>query len=380
MEIIELKSQLNYSKKSSPLLDFKFNENIKFIKQGLHFILFITITNKIIIYRPHCIKKQQITFCNYPSNKNILFIESCPSYIILVNEENEFYINRDAQFYLRNDSLTFEKLNDLKIKDNIKFIRASEDVFVIVTKNNLIYNYGTKPFVNYNNNQPSELKLYTIPNENNLQIKDLQCGNCHIILLNKNGELYGLGDNQYGQLGLDDIEKVYYFTKINLDFKVKKIICNNDNTLLINEFNELYVCGINFNNQLGLCEKIIKTFTNIVIYDNYFRLVKVENCFKTLFNFSLISDVNNDFYICGKKENIPFDCNNLLSNTFTKINNIQTKDKKYIYPITLLNECFIVKCNYLINLEECEEIENSLGLNCLQKLKSEKLADISILF
>ncbi|KAL9641926.1 hypothetical protein ABK040_000864 [Willaertia magna] len=283
MEIIELKSQLNYSKKSSPLLDFKFNENIKFIKQGLHFILFITITNKIIIYRPHCIKKQQITICNYPSNKNILFIESCPSYIILVNEENEFYINRDAQFYLRNDSLTFEKLNDLKIKENIKFIRASEDVFVIVTKNNLIYNYGTKPFVNYNNNQPSELKLYTIPNENNLQIKDLQ-------------------------------------------------------------------------------------------------LVTVENCFKTLFNFSLISDVNNDFYICGKKENIPFDCNNLLSNTFTKINNIQTKDKKYIYPITLLNECFIVKCNYLINLEECEEIENSLGLNCLQKLKSEKLADISILF
>jgi alpha-tubulin suppressor-like RCC1 family protein len=73
--------------------------------------------------------------------------------------------------------------------------------------------------------------------------------------LNTAGDVYGVGRNQYGELGLDNNTQKWVITRITGAFNgtaVSNVRAGLNNTLFLNTAGDIYGCGRNFNYALGL--------------------------------------------------------------------------------------------------------------------------------
>ena len=96
---------------------------------------------------------------------------------------------------------------------------------------------------NTNQNLPQKLNL---PN-----IKKISCGDSHTITLTNSNEIYAWGSNGLGQLGLGNNICYNLPQKLNLRH-IKKIICGGNHTIALTHSNEVYSWGWNYYGQLGL--------------------------------------------------------------------------------------------------------------------------------
>ncbi|HFL2524695.1 TPA: RCC1 domain-containing protein [Clostridioides difficile] len=78
-----------------------------------------------------------------------------------------------------------------------------------------------------------------------------------VFLKKSNGELYGVGNNTKGQLGIGNISDHYYFYPINIR-NIKDVICGLDYTLILKTDGELLVTG-DTTNQKALNTKVLLT-------------------------------------------------------------------------------------------------------------------------
>eukprot|EP01083_Nonionella_stella_P202121 738710_1 len=89
----------------------------------------------------------------------------------------------------------------------------------------------------------------------NEQIIDIQSSSKHTLFLTINGNVYGYGNNESGQLGLGkNINRSHIDTPtlISFEYKIKAIACGELHSLFINEHGTLLVCGYNYCGQLGM--------------------------------------------------------------------------------------------------------------------------------
>lgn len=118
-------------------------------------------------------------------------------------------------------------------------------------------------------------KLTPLPLINNLHVKDVICGENHVILVDMKGNIYSYGQNNYGQLGLGHFNNVYTPTLIESlnDKNPLRICCGSNHTLLLSNDGELYSWGANNEGQLGNGNKDnsdkpvhIETIHNVYIF------------------------------------------------------------------------------------------------------------------
>ncbi|KAL9652679.1 hypothetical protein ABK040_003981 [Willaertia magna] len=234
---------------------------------------------------------------------------------------------------------------------NIKKIKNFSLHFLIITKQLDIYDY-----------QEGKGLIFV---KKKFEIKDLQCGIDHCILLTKNGEIYGLGKNKQHQLGILNKDRIFKeFIKLEIPFKIKQISCNSYGTLILNEFNDVYVCGENLNDQLaGGIDLKVKQFKKI-LFDK-----KIEYIYKSFGNFNVVR-------LFGENEVWQVFGGNMLSGVNEKLRNVLTNGiNKYHYPI-LVNSFFMIESDYEINVEE----ENDdLSIKLFTKVIANQLTDIEIL-
>ncbi|KAG2393352.1 hypothetical protein C9374_006883 [Naegleria lovaniensis] len=131
--------------------------------------------------------------------------------------------------------------------------------------------YSTSSTPNNNNNEiyvwgsigdekiPKPTKLFTNTSSKSYfggeKIVDICCGSEHVIFLSNVGNLYALGNNQYGQCGHNPnrIPFAAEPTKIELSHPIKQIYSLRDSTLaLANDERTLYSFGLDDSSQLGL--------------------------------------------------------------------------------------------------------------------------------
>ena len=123
-----------------------------------------------------------------------------------------------------------------------------------------VYAFGKrKMFVTYNNDvyvggmdfKSSKLEGYLFLKHFDNQIISLNIGANHCIVMDDKGEVYGIGDNTYGELGpLQQSENSFNkleFTK--LSSPIKKISCGARHTLFLLSNGELFAMGDNSLNQ-----------------------------------------------------------------------------------------------------------------------------------
>jgi alpha-tubulin suppressor-like RCC1 family protein len=79
-------------------------------------------------------------------------------------------------------------------------------------------------------------------------LRKLACGNNHFMAQNKLGEVYVLGYNLYGQLGLGDNVRRNQLVKLDLP-PVKKIISRDSTSFAITKMNDIYAWGRYYTNK-----------------------------------------------------------------------------------------------------------------------------------
>ena len=140
---------------------------------------------------------------------------------------NALYIKGLTKYKHRNstnDNYNIKVNNEIiKITDTIT---NSEDIMIVKDENNNVYIQNENDEFN---------KIETIN-----PIIDIYCGNSHIVYLDNQNDLYAKGSNNKHQLGLNDIDEVNEFTKINENTKHARAI---KNLTIIEKNNQIYVTG-----------------------------------------------------------------------------------------------------------------------------------------
>ena len=153
-----------------------------------------------------------------------------------------------------------------------------------------------------------------IPQIGNSKWIKTECGEAHSVFINANGDLYGLAfystDNDYSQLGINKVGNLYKIQQIN-NKKWIDIACGIGHTLALNEDGNLYGLGINNNGELGININLCKN-KNPGFYSRYSIIYYIDTPILIKSNISKIKcgyshsfaiDNNNELYVWGKNTN-----------------------------------------------------------------------------
>jgi alpha-tubulin suppressor-like RCC1 family protein len=174
---------------------------------------------------------------------------------IILTENNELYIcgNSYSQSGLGYDD---DRNTYIKLEHNfgkIKNIHNGEFHNIILNENNELYVCGDNQCGQLGLGDFKSRNTYTKLEHNFGNIKNIYSGTEHNIILNENNELYVCGYNDYGQLGLGDNKNRNTHTKLEHNFGIiKNIYCGGFHNIILNENNEIFVIGNNSDGQLGL--------------------------------------------------------------------------------------------------------------------------------
>ncbi|KAL9644588.1 hypothetical protein ABK040_015327 [Willaertia magna] len=267
--------------------ELDFTPKIKQISSGIGFLIILTDFGDVYV---------EGVVGNYKFANKFEKIDNIPKikqmtcgefYFLLIDEYGRVFICGefgDAQ----HSNIT--ENSDI-INQKIKFTSSGADISFIVTITNDIYVGGC--WEAYNGQKDStEVFNKVTTNDYSFDVKDLQSGYYHSVLLDNFGNVYGSGKVDRNQVeGYDSVLKI--FTKLNVPFKVKEIATYTMGTLLLSYNNELYGCGENSDRQLGIEEKSVKNFTKIVIED-----VTIQHLFRSGHTSNIIL-TNKGFYVTG---------------------------------------------------------------------------------
>ncbi|KAJ5066061.1 hypothetical protein M0811_03394 [Anaeramoeba ignava] len=160
-----------------------------------------------------------------------------------------FENGKAIEYLTENDS----NQNPEKIQiENIQKVTVGLDNEVILTIEGNVFAKGE----DINPNNPNEFINISslIEDTNDRIIQDIVSGSGSIYLLTSNQNVYGIGDNEYSQLGLDSETLPKTEKPILMMKNVSKIFSGNCSihVFLLNSNQELFGCGNNEDGQLGL--------------------------------------------------------------------------------------------------------------------------------
>jgi alpha-tubulin suppressor-like RCC1 family protein len=112
----------------------------------------------------------------------------------------------------------------------------------------LVYTWGSMSFKGtpiYRQAQP-----YQQPAQNTISVA---CGSSHVAAVDAYGDVFMLGSNEHGQLGLEGELHAKTFKKLNTDYigKVRRAVCISEATFLITRDEELFFTGRISHNRNG---------------------------------------------------------------------------------------------------------------------------------
>jgi len=187
---------------------------------------------------------------NLPACKQV----SCgASFSICLTEDNRVYSFGSAFTGLGNNNkyLIPQLIPDF---DNIDFIICGSNHCICKTYNNEFYSWGSNEYGQLgqgnNNSLYIPIQCFTWPDN----IIDIKPSYQHTLLLTSKGQVYSFGNNNKGQLGLNDenIKTINIPTLIEDIPEIQRIECGNNHSMCIDINDNLWVFGDNFFGQLGL--------------------------------------------------------------------------------------------------------------------------------
>lgn len=141
-----------------------------------------------------------------------------------------------------NNGKLIKKSKEIVFKEEFNDLVCNQSIIVGITKNNEIYKKGNFKF---EKNNIDEFKLLKFP-DTFYRVEKIEIGSNHCVFLMSNSEIYSMGDNYYGQLGLDNyhLPMISEPRKLNI-FGIKSITVYKDSNFAIDKNNKLFAWGAN---------------------------------------------------------------------------------------------------------------------------------------
>ena len=253
------------------------------------------------------------SFINGKNLQNIKSIHGKGNLNIYLNKNNDIYLkltsNKAFLFNDNNNSYTYQNrpiqmLLDKSIK--ISSISCGYNFYILLSSNGKVYSGGTNDHgelcSNDNNTNPrltpEEIYEVTKLNEKIIQIS---CGFKHAIILTNNNNVYGWGNNSYGQLFSKEIKKKSGIIKLNnnTENKIIQISAGFRSSFIMNDNHEIYYFGILNCNKKNISENgeriYIEEKNNEYGNKGYFVPVKINNRWNKIFSLFYVTfaDIRN---------------------------------------------------------------------------------------
>ncbi|KAJ5076105.1 hypothetical protein M0811_06967 [Anaeramoeba ignava] len=186
------------------------------------------------------------------------------------NNQNPKNNSKEKSIEYLNEEYSNQKPEKIQIEENIQKVTIGSTNEAILTIEGNVFAKGN----NINPKNPSEFINISslIEDTNDRIIQDIVSGGDSIYLLTSNQNAYGIGDNQFGQLGFDYVTLQETEKPILMMKNVSKIFSGIASiyVFLLNSNQELFVCGDNYCAQLGLGESRKKE-------KKVYKLTKIQN-------------------------------------------------------------------------------------------------------
>ena len=249
----------------------------------------------------------------------------------LIRQFSKQYIDESINILaIDNATLTYKSGNFLKVEDKsnkilkkIKEISSGTSHVMVLTEDNMLYgmglnNYGQLGLKRRVDNAP---ELTYIRNN----VSNVSCGNSYTMIIDSNGTLSGTGRNSNGQLGIESTISKFSFTSNETPVITSMVSCGESHTLIIGTNNSLSATGRNNYGQLGN-----GTTTDINVFTEITTPVEVKtiSCGN---DFSMIIGTNNSLSATGH-------------NNYGQLGNGTTTDINVFTEITTPVEVKTISC------------------------------------
>jgi len=255
--------------------------------------------------------KPGLQFSSIPSN---IFINTPTAHSLMINTSGKVYSsgkNKYGQLGLgnTNNKLTFNLINP-DISGNIIKVVTGNSHSLVLLDNGDVYgcglnNYGQLGILN-DLNYNYKTSFVKITNPSNLRAVNIATGDLHSLILYNDGNIYGCGMNNYGQLGITETTSpTTQLTLIqkptNVSGNAINIVAGAYHSLVLYDDGNAYACGLNNYGQLGLGDTINKNTLTIVpkpqsVLDKHVIAISAGAYH------SIILYGNNSVYACGSNE------------------------------------------------------------------------------
>lgn len=162
-----------------------------------------------------------------------------------------------------------------------------------------VWGYGNNDYGQLGlGNQISPFSLTHIPN---IEAKAISCGAFHTMIIDLDNNVWAFGRNNDGQLGLDDQLSRFVPTQVlssdGQNLKAKSVSCGESYTMIIDMNDNVWAFGYNNNGQLGLGNQMIHfSPTQVLPITGQNLKAKAISCGKS---HTILIDLNNNVWAFG---------------------------------------------------------------------------------
>ncbi|XP_053330971.1 serine/threonine-protein kinase Nek9 [Spea bombifrons] len=139
----------------------------------------------------------------------------------------------------------------------VQQVRCGGDFTVCVTDEGQLYSFGSDYYGCLGVNQTAGaevLEPVLVDFFLNEPVEQVSCGDSHVMALTRSKSVYSWGCGEYGRLGLDSEDDVYYPQKVEVQsgLCIARVSCGPDGSFLLTHSGKVLACGLNEHNKLGL--------------------------------------------------------------------------------------------------------------------------------
>ncbi len=292
----------------------------------------------------------------------------------LTRDEKVYSWGRNDWGFLGNGNRNYElnkpKINEYLINEVIVEMSCGAFHSMVLTLNNEVHVWGYNGFGQIGNGSEEFFHLIPIKlNEfNDEKVISISCGFRHSMALTDCGHVYSWGENEFGQLGLEESEETCYTyrarrlkeirpkliivkSESNPNVFVTKISCGLAHSLLLSRDGDIYAFGRNNCGQIGNNCKI----NQLIPHKLYSSVKFIDIATHFRYHISIAVSVEKTFYVWG-------DCGEEIIETpnkayFTSINSI------FLNYFQMTHKSIKIIANYRRNCDsnyEFEEINETL--------------------
>ena len=255
----------NYNSTHIPEL-IKGTFDIKMIDCGIEHILCLDFNGSVFSFGnndygqlglgkdPNELKKISIPQkINIPLCKQI----ACDGFFSLCLIEKDllysFGYNTSGQLGLDNSNEYYNSPQLIPDLHNVEYIACGHDHIICKTYDNTYYGWGSNFYGQIGHVIFVDHKKPTLCNNFPENIISIKCSRSHTLLLTLEGNIYSFGDNHKGQLGLNSTLKKTNMPTLIINIpEIRRIECGYYHSMCIDVNGNLWVFGENNDGQLGL--------------------------------------------------------------------------------------------------------------------------------